>query len=177
MDEIEVKILEIDIQKVVETLVNLKALSVFDGDLLTLFLDFQDHQIQKRGDVLRLRREPDSIALTYKKVKINKIAKVANEYTVQVDDFEKTLILLENLGLSVTQRMQKHRTSYKLDNVRFDIDRYSGDYEFIPEFLEIEGTIDEIKMYAKTLGFQEKDCLPWSTDELVNHYLVKKKKS
>jgi adenylate cyclase class IV len=66
--------------------------------------------------------------------------------------------------------MEKHRLSYKIGSVRFDIDRYTGEYRFIPEFLEIEGPEEDIKKYAKLLGFQERDCLPWSTDELISRY-------
>ncbi len=176
MKEIEAKILEVDRQKIVKTLTDLNAIKVFDGDIQTMFIDFQDCQIHKRRDVLRLRKEKDNAELTYKKVQIGRNVKAAEEYTTQVSDLKMTLKILQHLGLSVTQKMQKHRTSYTIDNVRFDIDRYSGEYAFIPEFLEIEGPFDSIKKYAKTLGFQEKDCLPWSTDKLINHYLAKKKK-
>jgi hypothetical protein len=70
--------------------------------------------------------------------------------------------------------MQKHRVSYTLEGARFDFDHYSGNYGFIPEFLEIEAeNIDSIYKYAVLLGFKEKDCLPWSTTELIGHYASK----
>lgn len=175
MQEIEVKILEIDRQKVVKTLTGLGAEKVFDGEVLTLFFDFQDGQIHKRKDVLRLRKEQDNVELTYKKIQAGGTVKVAEESSVQVSDLETTLKILQNLGLSVTQKMQKHRISFKLGSVRFDIDRYSDEYAFIPEFLEIEGPLDCIRKYAEILGFREKDCLPWSTDELIRHYSAKEK--
>ncbi len=176
MEEIEVKVLEIDEQKVIKTLAHLGAAKVFDGEVLTLFFDFQDSQIHNSGNVFRLRKEQKNVELTYKKAQIGKNVKTAEEYTTQVSDLKMTLNILEHIGLSVTQKMRKHRISYTIDDVRFDIDRYNGEYKFIPEFLEIEGPFDSIKKYAKTLGFQEKDCLPWSTDKLINHYLAKKKK-
>ncbi len=79
-------------------------------------------------------------------------------------------IILENLGLSVKESMEKHRVSYMLDHVRFDIDRYFGSYAYIPEFMEIEADPDLIHKYAELLGFKKEDCLPWSTIELIQHY-------
>jgi predicted adenylyl cyclase CyaB len=176
MKEVEVKILEVDHQKLIKTLTDLKAIKVFDGEVSTLFLDKANNEIQKKKDVLRLRKENDKVELTYKKVYANKQVKEAEEYTVQVNDLEMMLKILQTLRLSVTQKLQKHRLSYKLGDVRFDIDQYINQLDFIPEFLEIEGPIEDIKKYAKVLGFQEKDCLPWSTGDLINHYSDKRKK-
>jgi predicted adenylyl cyclase CyaB len=174
MKEIEVKILEIKKQKVTDTLETLGAKKVFDGEVTTVFLDFQDGSIGKRMDVLRLRKMQDKTELTYKKVNVTRVAKEAEETNVEVSNFKATLAILQRLGLSVTEQMQKHRVSYKLDKARFDIDHYSGEFGFIPEFLEIEGDIEAIHRYAELLGFTPKDCLPWSTTELVNYYFNKK---
>jgi len=73
--------------------------------------------------------------------------------------------------------MEKHRVSYMLEKARFDIDRYYGSYEYIPEFIEIEAeNVDLIHKYAELLGFKTEDCLPWSTNELIQHYSLKRKK-
>jgi predicted adenylyl cyclase CyaB len=174
MQEIEVKILDINREMIENKLTSLGAIKVFDDDILTLFLDTQNSQIRKRKDVLRLRKVKNTVELTYKEVQANQSVKVAEEYTVQVSDLEAMLKIFQALGLSPTQKMQKHRTSYSVGDVRFDIDKYSGEFGFIPEFLEIEGPVEDIKKYVKALGYQEKDCLPWSTDELISHYSSKK---
>ena len=73
--------------------------------------------------------------------------------------------------------MLKHRVSYEIDHTRFDIDCYIGDYGYIPEFKKIEAeNIHLIHKYAALLGFKAKDCLPWSTEELIRHYSFKKGK-
>ncbi len=174
MKEVEVKILEIDRPKIEKALVGLNAQKVFDGELVTLFFDFEDNSIRKGKNVLRLRKDPHKTELTYKHVHFEREAKVAEEYSVEVSDLDTTIKILEKLGLSVTEQMQKHRISYKLEGTRFDIDHYGGKYEFVPEFLEIEGEVNLIHKYAMLLGFQEKDCLPWSTDELLRYYSPKK---
>ena len=177
MQETEVKILEINRKKVELTLTGLGAKKVFDGDIQTLLFDFKEGKIIKAKDVLRLRKEQDKVELTYKKVQANKSAKMAEEYTVEVSNLETTKKILENLGLSVIENMQKHRVSYMLDQTRFDIDRYYGSYGYIPEFMEIEAKkVDLIHKYAELLGFKTEDCLPWSTTELIQHYSLKRKK-
>ena len=178
MKEIEVKILEIDRKKVETTLIGLHAEKVFDGDIQTLFFDFQDGKIIKAKDVLRLRKEEDKIELTYKKVRFTQTAKNAEEYSVEVSSLEGMRKILENLGLSVRESMEKHRVSYKLDDARFDIDRYFGSYDFIPEFMEIEAeNTASIYKHAALLGFKKEECLPWSTVELIQHYSRKEGKT
>lgn len=121
--------------------------------------------------MLRLRKEEDKVELTYKKVRFTKAAKNAEEYSVEVSNLKTMKRILENLSLSVTESMQKHRISYTLDKARFDIDRYLGDYEYIPEFMEIEAeTPGLIFKYAERLGFKKENCLPWSTTELIQYY-------
>jgi len=178
MKELEVKILEVNRKKIEETLTGLGAKRVFDGEIQTMFFDFKDASIVKAKNVLRLRKEQDETELTYKKVHITETAKLAEEYSVEVSNLETMKKILENIGLSITESMKKHRVSYTIDHTRFDIDCYGGDYGYIPEFMEIEAeSTDLIHKYAAILGFKAKDCLPWSTDELIRYYSLKKGKS
>jgi Adenylate cyclase, class 2 (thermophilic) len=174
MEEVEVKILEVDPKQVTAALAKMGAEKVFDSDVATLFLDTKDGLIHKRRDVLRLRKEEDRTELTYKEVKIGKDAKTAQEHTVEVSNIEIAIEILQKVGLNVTQKMNKHRVSYKTDDARFDIDTYKDEFSFIPPFMEIEASVDVIEKYAKQLGYQKKECLPWSTDELIAHYQSKK---
>jgi adenylate cyclase, class 2 len=177
MKETEVKILEVNRQKIEEKLTPLNAKKIFDGNIQTLFLDFKDAAIVKQGNLLRLRKNTQKTELTYKNVKHMQTVKIAEEYSVEVSDLETMLRILQNLGLNVTGCMEKHRLSYKLENAQFDIDQYTGDYAFIPEFLEIEAeNISQIYKYAEVLGFKPKDCLPWSTEEVIQHYTKMKEK-
>jgi adenylate cyclase class 2 len=177
MQETEVKILEVNREKIEQTLTGLGAKKVFDSDIQTFFFDFEDGRIIKARDVVRLRKEQNKIELTYKKVHATQTAKKALEYTVEVSNLEIMKKILENLGLTATESMQKHRVSYTLDHARFDIDRYFGRYGYIPEFMEIEAEkIGLIHKYAELLGFKAEDCLPWSTNELIQHYSIKKSK-
>jgi predicted adenylyl cyclase CyaB len=178
MKELEVKILEINGKQIQEKLRHLGAEKIFDGEIRSVFFDFADGRIIKANDVLRLRKESDKIDLTYKKVKVGKAAKSAEEVTVEVSSLDETEKILGNLGLQVIDDMQKHRVSYKFGNMRFDMDCYLGRYGFIPELMEIEAeNIEEIHKYAALLGYKPKDCRPWSTTELIEHYSSKKKQA
>ncbi len=175
MKEIEAKILEVDENKIAENLSRLGAKKLFDGEIKTLLFDFKDGAIIKARNLLRLRKENGKIELTYKKVQVTQEVKIADEYSVQVSDLENIKRILEFLGLSVIESMCKHRISYTLSNAHFDIDRYEGHYSYIPSFIEIEGqTADSIHRYAELLGFRKEDCLPWSTQDLINHYSSKR---
>jgi adenylate cyclase class 2 len=177
MKEIEVKILEIDRKEIEEALTFLGAEKILDSDIQTIFFDFQDGKLLNAKDVLRLRKENNNVELTYKRVHITQTAKEAEEYSVEVSSIAEMQKILENLGLHETENMLKHRISYKLVNVRFDIDRYLESYNFIPEFMEIEAENTElIDHYAELLGFKPKDCLPWSTNDIVQYYSSKKEK-
>jgi adenylate cyclase, class 2 len=175
MKEIEAKILEVNTNNVIATLLHLGAKKVFDGQIETSIFDFQNKAIVKAKDLLRLRRQGDKTQLTYKKVHVTQTAKVAEEYTVEISDIETMKRVLEFLGLKVTENLQKHRVSYVLGKTRFEIDRYMGKYSYIPEFMEIEAeNTQTLHRNAELLGFKSSDCLPWSTHDLIKYYSTKK---
>ena len=177
MQEIEVKILEINRSTVEAALVKMGAEKVFDGEMETFFYDFKDHSIVKAKNVLRLRRENMKVVLTFKKVAGTQEAKIAQEYSVEVSDLGVMQKILEALGVVLMESMKKHRTSYELDGTYFDIDRYHGKYSYVPEFLEIEAeSAQEIWRYAEVLGFKNDDCLPWSTKDLISYYSLRSQK-
>jgi adenylate cyclase class IV len=86
MEEVEVKILEINHQKVVQALEKSNAKKIIDDHILTLFFDFKDNRIHNRKDVLRLRQMGKETELTYKEVRFENSAKVAQEYSIKVSD-------------------------------------------------------------------------------------------
>ena len=178
MRELEVKILEVNRDRVEEILANVGAKRVFDGEVETMFFDFKNGAIAEAKNLLRLRKEKHKTELTYKRVLGNQEVKAAEEYTVEVSDLERMKKILEYLGLYVVEKTQKHRVSYSLDRLHFDIDKYKGEHAYIPEFLEIEAeSVDLINKYANILGFKAKDCLPWSTKDLIKHYFSMNGKS
>ncbi len=176
MNEIEVKITEINREQTERKLLSLGAKRVSDRDIDTLFYDFRDGSIRKARSLIRLRKDGRRSMLTFKKLLDTGEAKVADEYEVLVSDLENMKKILESLGLSAHARMRKHRTSYVLDGARFEFDKYLDEYDYIPEFLEIEAkNVNIIHKCARLLGYEIKECRPWSTTDLINHYSRKKR--
>ncbi len=176
MQEIEAKILEVNKKVLEEKLKKISAKKVFDDTIETLFYDFKDGSIIKAKNVMRLRKEGKKVVLTFKNVKATAVAKIAEEYSTEVSDFQATTRILEFLGLKVIDSMQKHRISYEKADAHFDIDHYLGKYSFIPDLMEIEAkSVESIHSYAKALGYNAKDCIPWSTAQVIEHYFSSKK--
>jgi adenylate cyclase class 2 len=174
--EIEAKILEVNREKIEQTLEAMGAKKVFDGNIQTVFFDFSDGRIGAAKNVLRLRSKEGKTELTFKKIASGNASKTAEEFTVEVSDCEEAVKILKNIDLSPTERMDKHRISYKLANANLDFDRYLGEYSYIPEFLEIEAeSTQKIHDYAQQLGFKPQDCMAWSTGDLIKHYRNRKK--
>lgn len=169
--ETEVKILNVYKSKIVNSLLNMKAEKIFDDEINTIFFDFKDNTIFNANNLLRLRKAGTKSTLTFKKMLNTELVKEAEEYEVEVSDQQIMKIILESLGLRKTRQLLKHRTSYKLQNTRFDIDAYEGELDYIPTFLEIESdNTDSIYKYAKLLGFSPTECLPWSTEQVISYY-------
>ena len=122
--------------------------------------------------MLRLRKRDGKFELGFKNLVSKEKAKIMEEFQVTVDDFDAMKDVFLNLGLKVILKFAKHRTSYLLDGVHFEIDTFEG----IPALLEIEASnLKVIGKYVKKLGFSMKDAKPWSTDDVINHYKNMKK--
>lgn len=175
MMEIEGKIININKQEIEKRLISLGATKIFEGEVYSLYFDYPDRVLKKHGKTLRLRKIGREIILTLKTSgepgDQESNLKIRNEYEVKLSDFENTKKILENIGLSIWLELKKHRTSYILDTVRFEIDKYQGEYSYIPQLLEIEGpNMETIYKYVELLGFNKKDCKPWTFEDLIYHF-------
>jgi predicted adenylyl cyclase CyaB len=171
MYEIEVKVLDIDRAAVESALDELGARPGSEERFSATFFDFSDYRLRAGGHLLRLRREGDRNVLTFKGRVSEEGAKVREEIEVEVSDLEICRRLLHALGLGETARVDKFRTSYRLDNATVAIDRHVGELAFIPEFLEIEaGSVEEVQAVAARLGFRPDQLRPWGLPQVIEHY-------
>lgn len=170
MDEIEVKILEVNKEEIIKKLESLGAEKHFEGILEALFFDSKE-KLRNSGEVFRLRREGDKIFMTHKKkIDISK-AKVMDETEVEVSNFDEAKKIIEGLGFKVFRTLKKKRVSYKLGDVKFELDEYLDEHSFVPLFLEVEASnLDILKENVEKLGFSMENCKPWSTKDLIEHY-------
>jgi len=167
MEEIEVKILEVDKTEVIERLRGLGARKIFDGDVITTYFDFEDRKLAKEGKILRLRKKGDQVELTYKNEISKEEAKIMEEYEIIVDSIDVMKEILGNLGFKEFFKSFKHRISYTKDNIHFEIDTYPD----IPAFLEIEApNLEKLKEYVNKLGFSMNEAKPWSIKDVLEYY-------
>jgi predicted adenylyl cyclase CyaB len=169
--EIEVKILDIDRTVIERRLIELGARKVFDGKIHAVYFDLPDQRLRASGLTLRLRSEGPKAVLTLKSDVRNPEAKEREERETEVGDFTVMRGILETLGFSPWLEMKKHRTSYALPDGHVEIDRYQDEFDYIPEFLEIEGRdMKSVRLIAAALGFGKDDCRPWDAVQLAAHY-------
>lgn len=166
MKEIEVKILEVDVEKVIERLKEIGAEKTLDTVQEVIIYDNAEGTLSK-GQLLRLRKNGEVTELTYKKRMGSGEWKVSDEREVHVSDFETARKILAGIGLKEIMRYTKKRITYHLDSVNFEIDTFPG----IPTFLEIETESEELlEEYVQRLGFTMKDTKPWTGKDVLEHY-------
>ncbi|MCB9359209.1 CYTH domain-containing protein [Candidatus Woesearchaeota archaeon] len=167
MEEVEVKILDIDKKKIERKLLELGAEKVFEGKVDAVYFD--DGSLGK-GKTLRLRKLGDKVQLTYKENISRTIVKRVKEEETYLDDFDEALREFKALGFKMKRRIKKTRITYKLKDakkvVTFEIDKFSS----IPYFLEIESEEKLIFKYAKLLGFKRSQLKPWTGKDVFKHY-------
>ena len=138
--EIEVKVIDIDIDKMEEKLIEHGAKKV-------------NHELQKNytfvpkggefsNGYLRIREtnedgEQKSIELTFKEVKSDSEFRVNNEYTVNIDSVSVMIKILDQLGIKLQYEGKKERTSYSYKGQRFDLDIWDKNTYPHP-YMEIE---------------------------------------
>lgn len=171
MLEVEVKILEIDKQKVIKKLDELGAIKVFEGEIIANYYDYPNNSLAKQKKTLRLRKKSDFAELTLKEEVSRNGAKIMDEHETKCE-YEGMKSILKNLGFERTKKIVKYRISYSLDKCHFELDTFLG----IPTFLEIEAaTKKELEEMVAVLGYSMKDTKPWSGHDVLEYYNCKKK--
>jgi len=166
MKEIEVKILDIDREELIEKLEKLNATKKYD-------LIVEDYFFKcKSGEVLRIRKIGSQVILTHKSQREkNTSIKQRTETEIMSNDLDSSIEFLEKLGFKKQSKNIKRRLKYEYKNSEIVFDKYFGDKDFIPEFIEIEAeSKQKIIEIAKNLGFTENDFFSGSTKDLVEKY-------
>ncbi|MFN0203700.1 MAG: class IV adenylate cyclase [Bacteroidia bacterium] len=171
MQEIEVKILDIEEDTLIQRLQTLGAKKHFDGEMVAMFYDFPAQQLQHKKGVLRLRKEGDEVALTLKTYISSAGAKIMEEQEVKVSDLATMQNILTGLGMEITRKTRKYRVEYLLNQTKIVFDKYEEDLAFIPLFIEVEAP-DLVQLYETVLqlGYKIEDCKSWNTFDLIQHY-------
>ncbi len=167
MKEIEVKILEINVEEVEEKLKKMGAEKVFEGEVISIYFDFSDKLLEKEDKILRLRQKEDKVILTYKELISQDEAKIMDEYELKVNDFSSMKRIFKSIGLFPLYEFKKKRTTYELNQIHFEIDKYHD----VPAFLEIEAPdLDTIDKMVSELGFSKEKVNSYSIKDVLKYY-------
>lgn len=160
--EYEVTVLEIDKESLIQKLESLGAKKINDGLQKRYTYDFNPKLENKW---IRLRTNGKKSTLTIKEVFDKNIIGGTNELEVEVDDFEKTNTILNELGYAHRNYQENYRTTYCLNGVNFDIDSWP----LIPTYLEIEGkNEDNVNKMIKLLNIDSKKVTTMDVTSIYN---------
>ncbi len=167
MIEIEIKILNIDKEKIIKTLQSLGAKFVGEFFIVEEHFDFEDGRIKKQNELLRIRTVNEKNELCYKKkTEPDSNFKVREEIETEIENIQSLKKIFTQLGISSTVHREKKRTSFSFNSVRIEIDQYPS----IPTYMEIEGTTADIEDTLKKLNFEMKHTTAMSATQVLKHY-------
>ena len=157
--EIEVRILEINIDNIIDKLEKLGAKRVGDWNYRRYVYDVKP---KEEGKWIRLRTNGDSTTLTYKNIIDNSI-NGTKEVEINVDSFDNTNEFLECIGFKSRSYQENKRVRYMLDDVEIDIDTWP----MIPSYLEIEGdSEDDVMRIVNKLGLETSNLTSLSPQDI-----------
>jgi adenylate cyclase class 2 len=161
MEEIELKILEINEAEIRE------ALSTFaervGPDRLLTTITFSNPY---NNATVRIRKTGSDTVFTVKIPVPDPVFKVRKEIETRVDEGDLLTEQLEMLGFIPLMLQEKWRSSYRYHETEIVIDRYPD----MPPYVEIEGPRDRIKDVVKKLGYHMDQTVTASVYELFTHY-------
>jgi adenylate cyclase class 2 len=161
MQELEIKLLEIDVGKTRQILLELGAVKTFDTGILADFF------INERKEKIRLRRTDVGNFMTFKRRLQDAGIMHNEEHEVIFDDYDAMVQILLAIGFARYGQSRKHRESYTLGKIIFDIDTHEG----IPTYVEVESTSrEQVRRGVELLGYTMEQGATLSERELKALY-------
>jgi len=176
MLEKEIKILDVDVEKLEKNLVKLWAEKSFEWFIHDVYYDFPGKEglkMEENKRLFRVRQKWETHLYTIKRKRNKKKEwgekwyKIADEGEREITDVESFRKVLDKYWMEKTREKKKYRISYWLNGLEFDIDKY----ENIPALLEIEAsTTKEIAEYIKILNLEKNEQKKFWSRGLYEHY-------
>ena len=161
--EYEVKILNIKKEDIIKKLEELNAQFKWEREQKRYVYDFNPVIPHKW---IRLRTNGEETTLTIKNVKSHNIDGT-EELEVEVNDFEKTNLILKELGFTPKSFQENKRRRYYLDDVEIDIDSWPR----ISDYIEIEGKNEKkIMNIVEKLGYAKEDVTSKDVESIYMDY-------
>lgn len=158
--EIEAKILDVDVNQIEEKLLTLGARKIGEKLFRSTSFDYPGFTLDKQAAWVRLRDEGDKITLAYKqRLGISDLHSGGNdqgmeEVEFEVSNFDNVKQFLFKIGLVEKFSQEKNRISWGKDEIKYDIDTWPR----LNPYLEVEGdTWETVDAAIVELGFDLKD--------------------
>ena len=168
MKEIELKFLNIDIEKIKKKLLEIWAKLKYETEIEWYTFLKEWFSSGTKDKYLRVRKIDWKVEITYKwKVDENSLMTSREEVEIFSDDYEKSILLFEKLWFKKANPFKKHRVHYELWDIHFELDTY---WE-IPTYLEIETkTEEDMTEICKKLEININDWKKWTIVEILPEY-------
>jgi adenylate cyclase, class 2 len=161
--EFETKILDIDVEKIMQKLEQLGARRIIERNMKRYVYDFTP---KKKHSWIRLRFDGEKTKLAVKEIQNDQIDGT-KEIEIEVDDFDKTHLLLHSIGYVHKAYQENKRISYMLDDVEIEIDFWPH----IPPYLEIEGkSVKDVEQMVQKLGFEMSQTTTMNTKKVYEKH-------
>lgn len=167
-NEIEAKILNIDREKLEKKLIELGATKVADKFMRSITFDYPGFPLDKKASWVRLRDEGVGKIMLAFKQRLGVVDSQGGdsgmeEVEFSVESFETASMFLQKIGLIIKFFQEKKRTTYKKDDVTFDIDTCP----MLPPYLEVEApSWQEVDDAIENLGYSLQDKKVFTTTQI-----------
>lgn len=167
LEEIEVKILNVDKQKIISQLEFLGAEKVLDARLITKDYDFPDGHLSRAHLRYRVRYGGKSAVLCSKRRIESDVYKKREKRNLE-GSFDDACDILEGLGLVCVSEVHKDRTSFVFKGIRYGINQLPK----IPAYVEVEsvGNEDFVKKGVELLGYKMSDTTNLNEKEVLKKF-------
>lgn len=166
--EIEAKIINIDVKKLEKKLKAVGAVKVCDTFFRSISFDVEGYGLDDKAAWVRLRDSGKEVTLAYKqRLGVSDMHGTRDagmeEVEVVVSSYEDTVEILKKIGMIAKFSQEKKRTTWKKGGVTFDIDTWPR----LDPYLEIEaGSWEEVDAAIIELGYKLEDKLVCSTTQI-----------
>lgn len=121
----------------------------------------------------RLRSDGHEATLTVKEINSSAISGTS-EWEISVSDIDKTLAILEKIGVTPRGYQENIREEYKFENVQITIDTWPK----LQPYTEIEAeNTTEVLRIARLLGYKESDITTDNTEKIYKSIGIDLKKT
>ena len=167
--EHEIKILNIDVKKLVEKLDEIGAKKVYEDTRKIITLDTADRLFLDQKDKLIRVTDEGSIKVS---IHVNQSKpEIKETIKFKASRLKETIDFFHEMGLDPISKVEADRISYELGKIDFDIDKFPA----IPPFLEIDIEFLEDEGYTlesllKILGIENNKSVVMGTEDIHKLY-------